>query len=94
MGDERSKPPPLERRVPGATRAGPASPTRPELPEALLQRMQAVVKAAHAQAMQEEQAAARGATGSGRGLRGASVLAQARAGDGRSAETTERNARG
>ena len=59
MGDDRSKPPPLERRVPGATRAGPASPTRPELPEALLQRMQAVVKAAHAQAMQEE--AGRGA---------------------------------
>ena len=54
MGDDRSKPPPLERRVPGATRAGPASPTRPELPEALLQRMQAVVNAAHAQAMQEE----------------------------------------
>src|ERR1700751_1813577 len=54
MGDDRSKPPPLERRVPGAARAGPASPTRPELPEALLQRMQAVVSAAHAQAMQEE----------------------------------------
>jgi hypothetical protein len=42
--------------VPGATRAGPASPSRPELPEALLQRMQAVVKAAHAQALQEEEA--------------------------------------
>jgi hypothetical protein len=42
--------------VPGATRAGPATPTRPELPEALLQRMQAVVKAAHAQALQEEEA--------------------------------------
>ena len=42
--------------MPGATRAGPASPTRPELPEALLQRMQAVVKAAHAQALQEEEA--------------------------------------
>jgi hypothetical protein len=56
MGDDRSKPPPLERRVPGATRAGPASPSRPELPEALLQRMQAVVKAAHAQALQEEEA--------------------------------------
>jgi hypothetical protein len=56
MGDDRSKPPPLERRVPGATRAGPASPARPELPEALLQRMQAVVKAAHAQALQEEEA--------------------------------------
>jgi hypothetical protein len=56
MGDDRSKPPPLQRRVPGATRAGPASPTRPELPEALLQRMQAVVKAAQAQALQEEEA--------------------------------------
>jgi hypothetical protein len=54
MGDDRSKPPPLQRRVPGATRAGPTSPVRPELPTALLQRMQAVVNAAHAQAVQEE----------------------------------------
>ena len=68
MGDDRSKPPPLERRVPGATRAGPASPTRPELPEALLQRMQAVVKAAHAQA-HARGGAARRATGSGRAPR-------------------------
>jgi len=61
MADDRSKPPPLERRVPGATRAGPASPSRPELPEALLRRMQAVVKAAHAQALQEEEARRAGA---------------------------------
>ena len=40
--------------MPGATRAGPASTSRPELPEALLQRMQAVVNAAHARAVQEE----------------------------------------
>src|SRR6516162_707143 len=54
MGDDRSKQPPLQRRVPGATRAGPTSTVRPELPTALLQRMQAVVNAAHAQAVQEE----------------------------------------
>jgi hypothetical protein len=54
LGDDRSKPP-LERRVPGATRAGPASTSRPELPEALLQRMQAVVNAAHARAVHEEE---------------------------------------
>ena len=42
--------------MPGATRAGPASTSRPELPEALLQRMQAVVNAAHARAVQEEEA--------------------------------------
>jgi hypothetical protein len=54
LGDERSKPP-LERRVPGATRAAPASTSRPELPEALLQRMQAVVNAAHARAVHEEE---------------------------------------
>jgi hypothetical protein len=54
LGEDRSKPP-LERRVPGATRAGPASTSRPELPEALLQRMQAVVNAAHARAVQEEE---------------------------------------
>ena len=54
MGDDSSKSP-LTRRVPGATRAGPASSSRPELPAELLQRMQAVVSAAHAQAKQEEQ---------------------------------------
>jgi hypothetical protein len=55
MGDDSSKSP-LTRRVPGATRAGPASSSRPELPAELLQRMQAVVNAAHAQAKQEEEA--------------------------------------
>jgi hypothetical protein len=55
MGDDSSKSP-LTRRVPGATRAGPASSSRPELPAELLQRMQAVVSAAHAQAKQEEEA--------------------------------------
>ena len=54
MGDDTSKSP-LTRRVPGATRAGPASSSRPELPTELLQRMQAVVNAAHAQAKQEEE---------------------------------------
>jgi hypothetical protein len=54
MGDDSSKSP-LTRRVPGATRAGPASSSRPELPAELLQRMQAVVSAAHAQAKQEEE---------------------------------------
>jgi hypothetical protein len=58
MGDDSSKAP-LTRRVPGATRAGPASSSRPELPEELLQRMQAVVNAAHAQARQEEEAGAK-----------------------------------
>jgi hypothetical protein len=55
MGDE-GRTPPLERRVPGAARAGPspaARASRPELPEALLQRMQAVVNAARAQAATE-----------------------------------------
>jgi hypothetical protein len=55
MGDD-SRQLPLERRVPGATGAGPAKSARPELPEALLQHMQAVVSAAKAQsAVQEEQ---------------------------------------
>jgi hypothetical protein len=58
MGDDSSKAP-LTRRVPGATRAGPASLSRPELPPELLQRMQAVVNAAHAQARQEEEAPAK-----------------------------------
>jgi hypothetical protein len=61
MGDDSSKSP-LTRRVPGATRAGPASSARPELPAELLQRMQAVVNAAHAQAKQEEQARGKQAT--------------------------------
>jgi hypothetical protein len=55
MGDDSSKSP-LTRRVPGATRAGPASSSRADLPTELLQRMQAVVNAAHAQAKQEEEA--------------------------------------
>jgi hypothetical protein len=58
MGDDSSKSP-LTRRVPGATRAGPASSSRPELPTELLQRMQAVVNAAHAQAKQEEDSGGR-----------------------------------
>ena len=58
MGDENNRPP-LARRVPGATRAGPAEPDRrrpPELPEAFRQRIQAVVSAAHAQAEREREA--------------------------------------
>ena len=58
MGDD-SRQLPLERRVPGATGAGPAKSAQPELPEALLQRMQAVVSAAHAQAKQEQEQEAR-----------------------------------
>ena len=61
MGDDSSKAP-LTRRVPGATRAGPASTGRPELPDELLQRMQAVVNAAHAQAKQEEETRGKQAT--------------------------------
>jgi hypothetical protein len=52
MGDESRKPPPLTRRVPGATRAAPADPERldrPELTEEVRQRIQAVVSAARAQ---------------------------------------------
>ena len=59
MGDESRKPPPLTRRVPGATRAAPADPERrepPELTEEVRQRIQAVVSAAHAQAAQELEA--------------------------------------
>src|SRR6266702_2467728 len=58
MGDEGRTPPPLARRVPGAARAGPSSAARaarPELPEALLQRMQAVVNAARTQAAAEQE---------------------------------------
>jgi hypothetical protein len=44
----------LARRVPGASRAAPAGAERPVLPEALLQRMQAAVSAAHAQAAEEQ----------------------------------------
>ena len=58
MADDSSKPP-LTRRVPGATRPGAASSGLPEIPEALLQRMKAVVDAAHLQeADQAQQAAA------------------------------------
>jgi hypothetical protein len=56
MGDDKGSPP-LERRVPGATRAAPGEAERPVLPEALLQRMQAVVSAAHAQAAEEQRLA-------------------------------------
>jgi hypothetical protein len=59
MGDESRKPPPLTRRVPGATRAAPADPERrepPELSEEVRQRIQAVVSAAHAQAARELEA--------------------------------------
>jgi hypothetical protein len=52
MRDDQSSPQ-LARRVPGATRAAPRAPERPVLPEALLERMQAVVSAAHAQAVEE-----------------------------------------
>jgi hypothetical protein len=56
MGDQSGKPP-LTRRVPGATRAGPEDPELrkpPELPESIRQRIQAVVDAAHAEAAREE----------------------------------------
>ena len=55
MGDDQSSSP-LQRRVPGATRAAPGEAESPVLPEALLQRMQAAVKAAHAQAAEEHEA--------------------------------------
>ena len=55
MGDDSGRPP-LERRAPKASLASPVSMSRPELPEALLQRMQAVVNAAHAQAVKEDEA--------------------------------------
>src|SRR5260370_4931883 len=54
MGDDQDSPP-LARRVPGAARAAPSASERPVLPEALLQRMQAVVSAAHAQAAAEQE---------------------------------------
>jgi hypothetical protein len=56
MGVDRSKTP-LARRVPGATRAAPGPAERRVLPEALLQRMQAVVTVAHAQAAEEQRLA-------------------------------------
>src|SRR5260221_1686754 len=49
--------PPLARRVPGASRPAPSASERPVLPEALLQRMQAVVSAARAQAAEEQRLA-------------------------------------
>ncbi len=58
MADENDRPP-LVRRVPGATQAGPADPERrkpPELPEEFLQRVQAVVSAARAQAARDQEA--------------------------------------
>jgi hypothetical protein len=58
MADENDRPP-LARRVPGATQAGPADPERrkpPDLPEEFLQRIQAVVSAAHAQAARDLEA--------------------------------------
>jgi hypothetical protein len=58
MADEKDRPP-LARRVPGATQAGPAGPERrrpPELPEEFRQRIQAVVSAAHAQAARDLEA--------------------------------------
>src|SRR5260221_6490958 len=56
MGDDQGSSP-LARRVPGATRAAPGASERAALPEALLQRMQAVVRAAHAQAAEEQRLA-------------------------------------
>jgi len=53
MGDDHDNPP-LARRVPGATRAASSASERLALPEALLQRMQAVVSAARAQAAEEQ----------------------------------------
>ena len=53
MADDQSSRP-LARRVPGASRAGPSATERPVLPAALLQRMQAAVSAAHAQAAEEQ----------------------------------------
>src|ERR1700734_4558617 len=55
MGDENNRPP-LERRVPGATRAGPAEPDRrrpPELPETFRRSIHAAVRSAHGHAMPE-----------------------------------------
>jgi hypothetical protein len=56
MGDDQGSPP-LTRRVPGATRAAPVPSERAALPEPLLQRMQAVVSAAHARAAEEQRLA-------------------------------------
>ena len=53
MADDQSSRP-LARRVPGATRAAPSATERLVLPAALLQRMQAAVSAAHAQAAEEQ----------------------------------------
>jgi hypothetical protein len=49
MGDD-SRTPPLSRRVPGAARGGPPRSARRVLPDAVLDRMQAAIDAAHAQA--------------------------------------------
>jgi hypothetical protein len=56
MADDQSDRP-LARRVPGATRAAPSAPERPVLSDVLLQRMQAAVSAAHAQAAEEQRLA-------------------------------------
>jgi hypothetical protein len=64
MGDDKGSQP-LARRVPGATRAAPGEAERPVLPEALLQRMQAVVSAAHAQAAAEQRLASGEEAGGG-----------------------------
>ncbi|HEV2244745.1 MAG TPA: MAP7 domain-containing protein, partial [Streptosporangiaceae bacterium] len=56
MADDQSRRP-LARRVPGATRAAPGAQERPALPDVLLQRMQAAVSAAHAQAAEEQRLA-------------------------------------
>src|SRR5215469_12017387 len=56
MADDQSGRP-LARRVPGATRAAPSAQERPVLPDVLLQRMQAAVSAAHAQAAEEQRLA-------------------------------------
>ncbi len=56
MADDQSGRP-LARRVPGASRAAPGAQERPALPDVLLQRMQAAVSAAHAQAAEEQRLA-------------------------------------
>ena len=55
---EDSHTPPLSRRIPGATRAGPGSAGRPVLPGELLKVMQAAVNAARANTAKEPSAAA------------------------------------
>ena len=61
MGDDSGRPR-REPRAPEASSAGPVSASPPELPEALLQRMQAVVNAAHGQAAKEQEARQKRAT--------------------------------